>query len=206
MLHQLRQNKRLPRWLAIGLALVFTVIFLYLNTRQYLSFSLQAPDIDRFDQALWNTLRGRFLFSTIPNKSILAYHFSPYMALLSPLLLLWSDVRILFAAQIVGIAATGLILFKMIEDKRPWLALILLGIGWNFLFLSGTNLLPRGYRSEERFRVQSMNDFLVFSIQAIVSLSSGWFLFHWQWEGVLLACIPMVIGFSILLWFSPLRD
>ncbi|HSG18124.1 MAG TPA: DUF2079 domain-containing protein [Anaerolineae bacterium] len=126
MLEQLKEDKRLPRLLAIGLALVFTAIFLYLNTRQYLTFSLQAPDIDRFDQALWNTLRGRFLFSSIPNKSILAYHFSPYMALLSPLLLIWSDVRILFAAQIVGIAATGLILFKMIEDKRPWLALILL--------------------------------------------------------------------------------
>ena len=126
MQQQLKDNKRLPRWLALGLALFFTATFLYLNTRQYLSFSLQAPDIDRFDQALWNTLRGRFLFSSIPNKTILAYHFSPYMALLSPLLLIWSDVRILFAAQIVGIAATGLILFKMIEDKRPWLALILL--------------------------------------------------------------------------------
>jgi uncharacterized membrane protein len=126
MLQQFKENKRLPRWLAIGLALIFTGTFLYLNTRQYLTFSLQAPDIDRFDQALWNTLRGRFLFSSIPSKTILAYHFSPYMALLSPLLLIWSDVRILFAAQIVGIAATGLIIFKMIEDKRPWLALIVL--------------------------------------------------------------------------------
>ncbi len=126
MLHQIRQNTKLPGWLAIGLAIIFTAVFLWFNTRQYLTFSLQAPDIDRFDQAIWNTLRGRFLFSTIPNKSILAYHFSPYMALLSPLLLLWSDVRILFAAQLIGIAATGLILFKIIDDKRPWLALILL--------------------------------------------------------------------------------
>lgn len=82
-----------------------------------------------------------------------------------------------------------------------WLALILLGIGWNFLFLSGTNFLPRGYRAEERFRVQSMNDFLVFSVQAVASLSSGWFLFHWRWPGVLLACVPLIIGFSVLLWW-----
>ena len=47
-----------------------------------------------------------------------------------------------------------------------WSALVLLGIGWNFLFLSGTNLLPYGYRPHERFRVQSANDFLVFSVQA----------------------------------------
>jgi MFS family permease len=83
-----------------------------------------------------------------------------------------------------------------------WLSLILLGIGWNFLFLSGTNLLPHGYRREERFRVQSMNDFLVFSVQAVVSLCSGWFLFHWQWKGVLLACIPLVLAFLVLLWSS----
>lgn len=85
------------------------------------------------------------------------------------------------------------------EFLNYWLALILLGIGWNFLFLSGTNLLPFGYRREERFRVQSVNDFLVFSVQALASLSSGWFLFHWQWAGVLAACIPLLIGFSIVL-------
>ena len=79
--------------------------------------------------------------------------------------------------------------------------MLLLGIGWNFMFISGTNLQPLGNRREERLRVQSMNDFLVFSIQAIVSLSSGWFLFHWQWQGVLLACIPLVLGFSIVLCF-----
>ncbi|MEJ2384834.1 MAG: MFS transporter [Xanthomonadales bacterium] len=60
-----------------------------------------------------------------------------------------------------------------------WFALVLLGVGWNFLFLSGTNLLPSGYRPEERFRVQSTNDFLVFSVQASVSLSAGWLLHLW---------------------------
>jgi len=105
--------------------------------------------------------------------------------------MLWLGVFIYVVC--LGIAAINT------EFLNYWLALILLGIGWNFLFLSGTNLLPRGYRSEERFRVQSMNDFLVFSIQAIASLSSGWFLYHWQWPGVLLACIPLVLGFSILL-------
>jgi len=80
-----------------------------------------------------------------------------------------------------------------------WLALVLLGIGWNFLFLSGTNLLPYGYRAADRFRVQSANDFLVFSVQALASLGSGWLLFHWQWRGVLLACLPLLLGFAYLL-------
>lgn len=80
-----------------------------------------------------------------------------------------------------------------------WLALVLLGVGWNFLFLSGTNLLPYGYRPEERFRVQSANDFLVFTVQALASLGSGWLLFHWQWRGILLACLPMLLAFAFLL-------
>jgi len=112
--------------------------------------------------------------------------------------MLWSGVCVYGVC--LGIAAINT------DFLNYWLALVLLGIGWNFLFLSGTNLLARGYRREERFRVQSMNDFLVFSIQAIVSLSSGWFLFHWQWRGVLLACIPMVLGFAVFLWLSKNPD
>jgi MFS family permease len=80
-----------------------------------------------------------------------------------------------------------------------WLALALIGIGWNFLFLSGTNMLPSGYRPEERFKVQSMNDFAVFSVQAVASLSSGWFLFHWGWSGVLWTSVPMLLLFMLLL-------
>lgn len=108
--------------------------------------------------------------------------------------MIWSGVIVYLVCLVIAAVNTSFLNY--------WLALVLLGIGWNFLFLSGTNLLPRGYRSEERFRVQSMNDFLVFSIQALVSLSSGWFLFHWQWRGVLLACLPLVLGFSIFLWLG----
>ncbi len=81
-----------------------------------------------------------------------------------------------------------------------WLTMVLLGIGWNFLFLSGTNLLRNGYREEERFKVQSFNDFVVFSIQALASLSSGWFLYQWGWHGVIYACLPLVLAFVLLIW------
>ena len=80
-----------------------------------------------------------------------------------------------------------------------WVALVLLGVGWNFLFLSGTNLLPHGYRPEERFRVQSVNDFLVFSVQAVASLGSGWFLYHWGWQGIIYVCVPAILAFALLL-------
>jgi MFS family permease len=106
--------------------------------------------------------------------------------------MLWLGVAVYLACLGIALLNTAFLNY--------WLSLILLGIGWNFLFLSGTNLLPLGYRREERYRVQSVNDFLVFSVQALVSLSSGWFLFHFQWRGILLACLPLLILFSLLLW------
>ncbi len=108
--------------------------------------------------------------------------------------MLWSGVIIYLACLGIALINTQFIHY--------WLSLVLLGIGWNFLFLSGTNLLPYGYRPEERFRVQSVNDFLVFSIQAIAALSSGWFLYQWQWHGLLLASVPLVVAFTLLLWFT----
>ena len=108
------------------LALAFTIIFFWLINRQYETFQLRGADLDRFTQAIWNTPRGRFLYTTIKDESILGKHFSPYMAVLSPLLFIWADSRILFLFQLLGIAISGLILYKILEDKRPGLALIFL--------------------------------------------------------------------------------
>ena len=54
-----------------------------------------------------------------------------------------------------------------------WLALILLGVGWNFGFIGATAMLTETYRPEEKNTVQGLNDFLVFGSVALASLSSG---------------------------------
>lgn len=83
-----------------------------------------------------------------------------------------------------------------------WMALILLGLGWNFLFIGGTSLLPRAYHEDEKFKVQSVNDFLIFGMQAMASLSAGWFVFNFGWEVVLLSTVPLLLlQLSILLWW-----
>ncbi|MCR8921989.1 MFS transporter [Dasania sp. GY-MA-18] len=83
-----------------------------------------------------------------------------------------------------------------------WLALVLLGIGWNFLFIAGTTLLPMGHNHEDRFKVQATNDFILFTCQAIAALSSGWFLYHYQWQGVLLMTLPLLLFYLFFLWRS----
>ncbi len=68
--------------------------------------------------------------------------------------------------------------------------LIFLGVGWNFLFLGGTTLLTQSYNQSERFKVQAVNDFIVFGLQAFGSLSAGFLLITIGWNGVLAFALP----------------
>lgn len=74
-----------------------------------------------------------------------------------------------------------------------WVSLVLLGVGWNFLFIGATTLLPKSYKPSERFKVQAVNDFVIFGTQAIASLSAGWFIFAIGWENLLLLTFPFII-------------
>ena len=73
------------------------------------------------------------------------------------------------------------------------IALIFLGFGWNFLFISGTSLLVLSYREDEKFKAQGFNDFIVYSIQAVASLSAGVFLTLTSWKTMNLICIIFLI-------------
>ena len=74
-----------------------------------------------------------------------------------------------------------------------FISLIFLGIGWNFLFISGTSLLVTTYKPEEKFKAQGFNDFLVFSSMALASLLAGILISLTSWKAVNLLCIPFLI-------------
>jgi MFS family permease len=59
--------------------------------------------------------------------------------------------------------------------------------------MGGTALLPLSYEPQERFKAQAVNDLVVFGTQAIASLSSGWFVFTFGWNGLLYACLPFLL-------------
>ncbi len=73
------------------------------------------------------------------------------------------------------------------------IALIFLGLGWNFLFISGTSLVVLTYKEEEKFRVQGINDLIVFSTMALASLSAGILLSLTNWKTMNLICVPFLI-------------
>ena len=81
------------------------------------------------------------------------------------------------------------------------IALVFLGFGWNFLFISGTSLLVLSYRENEKFKAQGFNDLIVYSIQATASLSAGIFLTLTSWKIMNLFCII----FLIIIVISTLR-
>lgn len=83
-------------------------------------------------------------------------------------------------------------------------ALLLLGVGWNFLFVGGTTLLPRGYTDAERFRVQGLNDIFVFGSQATAALSAGVILSWLGWSALVMLAVPFLIihGVLMVLWLS----
>lgn len=116
-------------WPAVGLmllALLFTVILSTFFINKHNAFNTRTYDFARFSQAIWNVLHGRFLFTTIDYQSILGNHFSPYMALLAPLLLLWPDERVLLVAQVLSVAAAGLFLALILYRRHQRLALLFL--------------------------------------------------------------------------------
>ncbi|MBI4984921.1 MAG: MFS transporter [Rhodocyclales bacterium] len=74
-----------------------------------------------------------------------------------------------------------------------WWALFLLGVGWNFLYIGGTTLLTETYRSEEKATAQGVNEFLVFGVQALTSLSSGILISRQGWEALNWLALPAVL-------------
>lgn len=73
-----------------------------------------------------------------------------------------------------------------------WVALFLLGFGWNFMFVGGSTLLTRTHTAAERAKTQGLSEFLTFGTMALASLSSGWLLHIAGWQKVLWFSLPML--------------
>jgi len=89
-----------------------------------------------------------------------------------------------------------------IELLQFFSGLVLLGIGWNFLFIGGTTLLTTAYRSEEKAKVQGLGDFLVFTSSTVAAFSSGALNHAFGWQMLNLAVLPLVaLVIAALLWY-----
>jgi len=113
----------------------------------------------------------------------------------------WLGIRGLMLAGLACYGVTITIGLLDLSVTGFWGQLVMLGIGWNFLFVSGTALLPTAYREGEQFRAQGLNDAIIFSCQALASLSAGWAVSATSWQALLLLCmVPMGGLLGLLLW------
>jgi MFS family permease len=98
-----------------------------------------------------------------------------------------------------GISMAGITLWHF------WIGLVLLGMGWNFGFIGATAMVTQCHTPNERTRVQSFNDFLVFGSMAIGSFASGNLLALYGWVVVNAVVFPVVLTAAVLLLWLSLR-
>lgn len=123
-------------------------------------------------------------------QSHIAAMFAP--ALLVPWLVRRIALGGLLALGLAAMATVLVTVFAHFAFVNYWIALVLLGLGWNFLFLGGTTLLAAHYRPAEAFQVQAVNDVTLFGLQALAALGAGWLLDVAGWQTLLLATLPFL--------------
>lgn len=114
--------------------------------------------------------------------------------------------RTLMVTGALAMLITVVIGFSGHEVMHYWFALVLLGIGWNFLYLGGTTLLVTTYRASERFRAQAVNEFSVFGVSALASLLAGSILHTLGWLWVVGSVAPILIGMLVVIAWSQRRS
>ena len=108
---------------------------------------------------------------------------------------------VMLAGVLLNFAAIGIAL-SGISVAQFWWSMVVLGVGWNFLYIGGTTLLTETYRPEERAKAQGANDQAIFIMMVVSSLTSGATVTTAGWERVNFMAVPMVAVVAVaLLWF-----
>ena len=108
-----------------------------------------------------------------------------------------AGLALIIVAALIGIAGISLWHF--------WIALVLLGVGWNFAFIGATTMVTHCHRPNERNKVQAFNDFLVFGSMALGSFASGALLVSFGWSAVNEIVFPVALAATAMLIWGALR-
>lgn len=170
-------------WVAISAAAIGYAVMSFIMTATPLSMTEMAGhDLDDAKRVIQLHIMAMYLPSLI----------SGWLTRVIGIPLMMAGGLLAFTAC-VALAATGVSFHHYLG------ALILLGVGWNFLFIGGTSLLPQGYHDSERFRVQGLNDVMVFGLQATAALSAGAVLSWVGWSGLVMVVVPLLILHAMLM-------
>jgi len=111
-------------------------------------------------------------------------------------------LNVILAGVLLNICAMAINL-SGIDYLHFSIALVCLGLGWNFMFIGGTTLLTESYTPEERPKVQAANDFMVLSTTTVAAFSSGALQHTIGWAAVNAGiAIPMSLVFFGVIWYK----
>lgn len=106
--------------------------------------------------------------------------------------LMFAGAILLFGTSIVGLQGHSFMHY--------WWALLLLGVGWNFLYVGGTTMLTYTYSTTERYRAQAVNEFVVFGSSASASLLAGTVMHFFGWFWLMWIPIPILFVIAIAIY------
>jgi MFS family permease len=110
-------------------------------------------------------------------------------------------VNVMFAGVVLLYAAVAVAL-SGISVPHFWLALVILGVGWNFLYIGGTTLIAGAARPAERAKTQGANDLIIFLVLAISSFGSGLLLETNGWRTINFIALPLATAVACAIaWF-----
>ncbi|MEZ8318691.1 MFS transporter [Vibrio splendidus] len=81
-------------------------------------------------------------------------------------------------------------------------ALVVLGVGWNFMFIAATCLFSQSYQSQNKAKAQAFNEFIVFGCVTITAMLSGWLESTAGWQNLNIYVLPFVLAVILLFAFS----
>jgi len=114
-------------------------------------------------------------------------------------------ITVLLAGVVLNIVCVAIALAG-VDLMHFWLALVLLGIGWNFMFVGATALLTESHSPAERAKVQGMNDAAIFITMIITSLASGALFTIEGWQAMNLWAVPVILLAGVaILWLAWMR-
>ncbi|MFL2896061.1 MAG: MFS transporter [Candidatus Pelagibacter sp.] len=225
----LSDNLYVGSYLALALlTLIPSILFLFFESESNIKTNvkyagrnyLQLISQPRFIQSITASAFGYAIMTFLMTATPISMHVMENMSLNKTSIVIQFHVAAMFLPSLLtghlikrfghsnviyaGVFLYSITLITSIFDQSFFnymFALIFLGLGWNFLFISGTSLLVLTYREEEKYRAQGLNDFVVYSIHAIGSLSAGVFIALTNWKIMNMICIP----FMILIIFTTIR-
>ena len=215
------ENLYVGSYLALAiLTFIPTILFLFYENKTVIQKNikytgrsyLELISQPRFIQAITASAFGYAIMTFLMTATPLSMHVMEKMSLSKTGVVIQFHVASMFLPSLItghlikkighsnviyaGLFLYSITLFISIFDQSFYnymIALIFLGLGWNFLFIAGTSLLVLTYDENEKYKAQGLNDFIVYSVHALGSLSAGIFISLSSWKIMNLVCIPFII-------------